>query len=198
MLQCRTCTASIVDRALAPGDELRCTRCGETIKRGHRFTSLHTAWALSTTGLILLILANVYPVMVFDVAGYAQSNLIITGVIGLAAQGFKAVAALVFFCAIAAPALYLASVWYVSASCCLGKRWVMVDRIAHFADRILPWSLVPVFAISCFVAVVKLDMLGTVTWQVGIVWILLLSTCCVFVNKAFDKNFVSEQLGALR
>jgi len=198
MLTCRTCRAGIVERALKPGDELRCRRCGAMVKRGHRVTSLHAAWALSTTGLILLILANVYPVMVFDVAGYTQSNLIITGVIGLAGQGFKAVAVLVFFCAIAAPALYLASVWYVSAACSFGKRWFLVERVAHFAERILPWSLVPVFAIACFVAVVKLDMLGTVTWQVGIVWILLLSICCIFVTRAFDKNFVNDQLRKLR
>jgi paraquat-inducible protein A len=198
MFACHTCSAGILNRDLEPGDELHCKRCGEVLKRGSHFKSLHPAWALSTTGLILLVLANVYPVMVFDVAGYTQSNLIITGVIGLAGQGFRAVAALVLFCAIAAPALYLAAVWYVAASCCIGKRWPIVDRVAHFAERILPWSLVPVFAISCFVAVVKLDMLGTVTWEAGIIWIILLSVCCMFVNRAFDKNFVEEQLSTLR
>ena len=41
------------------------------------------------------------PVLIFDVAGNTQSNLIITGVYGLISQGYSPVAALVFFGAIA-------------------------------------------------------------------------------------------------
>jgi paraquat-inducible protein A len=197
-LSCRTCEAPVLDRDLDPGDELRCARCAELIKSGRRSSSLQPAWALSSTGIVLAVLANVYPVMTFDVLGYKQATLIITGVLGLASQDFRFVAFVVFFCAIAAPVLYFCAVWYVSAACCLGRHLPLVEGFAKAAERLAPWSLVPVFAVACFVAVVKLDMLGTVTWQPGIFWVILLSICCITMSRVFDQDTVEENLETLR
>lgn len=194
---CPTCAAGFLDRELEVGQTLRCGRCSHVLKREGRIRSLHPAWAFATTGLILAALANSYPVMTFDVAGNTQSNLIITGVLSLGAQGYWPVAVLVFFCAIAAPVLHLLSVWYVSAACCLGQRWPMVRQIAHASERIEAWSLVPVFAVACVVAVVKLDMLGSVQWDLGIFWIALLSVCTFVVSQTFDRAIVARRLEEL-
>jgi uncharacterized paraquat-inducible protein A len=42
---------------------------------------------------------------------------------------------------------------------------------------------VPVFLVACMVAVVRLDLLGTVTWQKGAVFIVLLSLCCLILEQ---------------
>lgn len=194
---CSLCGANIHDRALNPGEELRCGRCGETLRRLHHRDPSHVIWALATTGLILWVLANVYPILTFDVAGNKQSNLIITGVLGLITQGFWPVALLVFFCSIAAPALHLGSLWYVAGACCTGRRFPMVQRVAHLANEIAPWSLVPVFLIACFVAVVKLDMLGTVYWDSGIIWISLLSVCSMALAQRVDRQWIGNRLKEL-
>jgi paraquat-inducible protein A len=155
-------------------------------------------WALSSTGLILWILANVSPILTFTVAGNAQSNLISTGVWGLQRQGFWPISLLVFFCAIAAPLLHMFAMWYVSGACCTGRRWPRVRAAWHLAEHVAPWSLMPVFAIACFVAVVKLKMLGTVYWDSGIVWISLLSLCSLLLAQVTDRAFVENQLSNLR
>jgi len=197
-LSCPLCAASIRDREIGPGEELKCGRCGTTVKQLHRGDPSHHLCALASTGLILCVLANVYPIMTFDVAGNTQSNLIITGVIGLVNQGFWPVALLVFFCAILAPALHLASVWYVSASCCAGRRWPGVRWAAQLGEAIAPWSLVPVFGIACGVAVVKLDMLGKVYWDAGIVWIALLGLCSLVMAQLMDREWLERRLSELR
>lgn len=194
MLECPLCGAPVRDREIHHGEELRCGRCRQVIRRIHRGDPSHHLWAVSSTGLILCVLANVFPILTFDVAGNTQSNLVITGVTGLNNQGFWPVAALVFFCAIAAPVLHMASVWYVAGACCTGKRWPEVDRVAHFAGHMTPWSLVPVFVIACFVAVVKLDMLGTVYWDSGIVWLSLLGLCSLVLAQITDRDFIAERL----
>lgn len=195
--RCPLCTANVMLRPLQADEDLRCGRCGETIVRRHRGDPSHQAWALSTTGIILCVLANVHPILTFDVAGNTQSNLIITGVTGLVSQGFWPVAALVFFCSIAAPFLYFASVWYVSGSCATGRRWPRVRAVANIGEKLAPWSLVPVFMIACFVAVVKLDMLGTVYWDSGIVWIALLSICSLALGQVADAEWLERRLGEL-
>lgn len=196
-LLCRTCAAEFDFITLEPGAELRCGRCTSVVRKQPHSTSLQPAWALATTGLLLAILANVYPVLTFSVAGNTQSNLIITGVIGLDKQGYWPVGVLVFFCAIAAPILHFLCVWYVCAACCTRRNLPAVRRVAAAAERLEAWSLVPVFAIACLVAVVKLDMLGTVTWDSGIFWIVLLSFCSISISEAFNPTLVEEALEAL-
>lgn len=198
LLECPLCGASIRDRPLRRGEELRCGRCRELVRRLHRGDPAHQLWALSSAGLILWVLANVFPILTFDVAGNTQSNLMITGVFGLAAQGFWPVALLVFFCAIAAPALQLAALWYVAGACCTGRRWPLVGSAAHWAAHLAPWSLVPVFVIACFVAVVKLDMLGSVYWDSGIIWLGLLSVCSLVLGQITDLKLLAEKVRHLR
>lgn len=194
LLSCPLCLAGIRDREIDRVEELRCGRCDTLVKKHEGEASMQTAWALATTGLVLAVLANLYPVLVFEVAGNAQSTLIITGVRGLREQGYWPVAVLVFFCAVAAPLVHFLAVWYVAASCCLGRRWPMVVRVAHLAERIEPWSLMPVFAIACVVSVVKLDMLGNVEWRAGMLWVVLFSICSVAMSQVFDPDRVERIL----
>lgn len=176
------------------GAELRCMRCGMSVKTARARHSLQPAWAFATAGLFLVILANAEPIMTFDVAGDTQSNRIVSGVIELAGQGYGPVAALVCFAGILAPALHLAAIWYVASACCLRVPWPHVRRVAGLVEILEPWNLVPVYAIATVVAVVKLDMMGTVDWQAGALWMLALSLCSLFATQAFDRELVGERL----
>jgi len=44
---------------------------------------------------------------------------------------------------------------------------------------------------------VKLDMLGTVAWQQGALWILALSLCSLFAVQFFDRELVERRLEEL-
>ena len=158
---------------------------------------MQRAWAMASAGLLLVILANVNPVLTFDVAGNTQSNLIVTGVIGLLNQGYWPVSVLVFFAGIAAPALHLAISWYVLAACCLRVRLPALRAATKAVEIIESWNLVPVYAIAAVVAVVKLDMLGTVAWQQGALWIVALSLCSLLMVQYFDRHMVEERIEEL-
>lgn len=198
MINCPLCAAGIRDRELASGEVLQCRRCHHIVKRRANESSLQQAWAWASTGLILAVLANVQPILTFEVAGNTQSNLIITGVKGLNDQGYWPIATLVFFCAIAAPVMHFAAVSYVAAACFTRRKWPLVGKTARAIERIEPWSLVPVFAVACVVAVVKLDMLGNVTWQPGIMWVTLLSICSLAISQIFDGQLVEKRLEELK
>lgn len=196
-LSCPECEAPCRDRALPAGAELRCGRCGGRVKIASGRHSLQPAWAFATAGLLLVILANVEPIMTFDVAGDTQTNRIVTGVFELARQGYGPVAALVGFAGILAPALHLGAIWYVASACCLRQRWPRLRQVAGYAEMLEAWNLVPVYAIATVVAVVKLDMMGTVSWKGGAVWILALSLCSLLAVQTFDRELVEERLEAL-
>jgi paraquat-inducible protein A len=196
-LLCPECEAACRDRPLPPGAELRCRPCGARVRRQRAVNSLQTTWALASTGLILAVLSNVQPILTFDVSGNTQSNLIISGVVGLFVQGYWPVGILVFFGAIGAPAFHLAAVWYVAGGCSLGRRWPAILAVSSLAERLEPWNLVPVFAVAVLVAVVKLDMLGQVEWREGALWVAALSLISLLTVQSFDRRMVEECLERL-
>ena len=196
-ISCPECEAPCRDRELPPRSALRCRRCGMLVRKQSETRSLQPAWALTTAGLLLLVLANGNPILTFDVAGNTQSNLIATGVFGLFGQGYWPVAVLVAFAAILGPALHLGAMWYVLAAWCLRRRWPGLRRVDRLAGRLESWNLVPVYAVATVVAVVKLDMLGTVAWQAGALWLVLLSLCSLAATQFFDRDLVNNRLGDL-
>lgn len=139
--------------------------------------------ALSLTALILLVIANILPVMTFDVAGAEQSNRIITGVRGLIAQDYGPIAGLVFFSAILAPALYLLLACYVLSARALGRTWPLDFHAWRIVEWLAPWNLIPVFAVACLVAVVRLELLGTVNWRSGALFVVLVSICFLVLEQ---------------
>lgn len=180
---CHACEAPYRHVFLASGEKLYCSRCGELLDSGRSATARQQALALAMTGLVLLGLANVYPVMTFNVAGATQSNHIFTGVQGLISQGYAPLAVLVFFSAILAPALSLVLASYVLSARCLGLVWPGDFRLWRVVEWLAPWNLVPVFAVACLVAVVRLDLLGTVSWQQGAFFVVLLSVCILALEQ---------------
>ncbi len=196
-LVCPDCESSCRDRKLTAGEMLRCRRCGYAVKKHRGPLAMQMLWALATAGLILAVLANVEPIMTFDVAGNTQTNRIFTGIRGLVVQGYSPVAALVGFGAIVGPLLHLSAVWYVAAACCLGRRWPGLPRMTAAIEKLAPWNLVIVFAVGVQVSVVKLDLLGKVEWRQGAVWILLLALCSMVTVQVFDRVTVDEEVAAL-
>jgi paraquat-inducible protein A len=184
---CHACEATYRHRALLKGEKLYCSRCGELLDVSRTVSLQQDALALALTGLVLVVLANVYPVMTFNVAGAEQSNHIFTGVQGLIGQNYGPLAALVFFSAILAPALYLLLGSYVLAARCLGQVWPLDFKLYRVVEWLAPWNLVPVFAVACLVAVVRLDLLGTVTWKSGAVFVVLLSLCCLLLEQVRES-----------
>lgn len=191
---CPECEAPCLDRHLPRHAALRCTRCGVIVKRSADIRHLQRSWAFASAGLFLVLLANVQPILTFDVAGNTQTNHIITGIIDLNNQGYWPVAILVFFAGIIGPALHLGSVWYVTSSCCLGRRWPGLHFAIRLAEKMEAWNLMPVYAVATVVSVVKLRMLGSVAWQQGAFWILALSLCSLFAVQFFDRTLIEERL----
>jgi len=105
--RCHACDATYRHRELSRGEKLCCSRCGALLAAPRVGSARQNALAIGLTGLVCLILANIFPIMTFDVLGAKASNHLITGVLGLFAQDYSPLAALVFFSAILAPALYL-------------------------------------------------------------------------------------------
>jgi len=197
-LVCSHCGATCRDRLLSPGEHLHCGRCHAHVKSTPKGGSFHSLWAFSSAGIISLILANTNPILHFEVAGKSQENLVITGIEALWNDGYGIIAVQIFICTIAAPALYLSALWYLAASRTLGTHWPGTDLVARTAANLENLNLLPVFAVACLVSVVKLQTIGTVTWDSGALWIAIASLFTLLSMQAHKPESPDSNRGELR
>lgn len=155
------------------------------------------ALALSMAGLFALLLANTSPVLTFDVAGRIQPGYIITGIVELFRQGYWPIALLVFVASMLAPALYLSAVAYVSAACSMKLRLPWIGEALRLSELAEPWNLIPVYSIATVVSVVKLRMIGAVSWNDGARWVLAVALLTLFAQQMFERRLVEHRLEAL-
>jgi len=177
--------------------ELHCSRCGATVMSPIGKKTFQPALALSVAGLFALLLANTSPVLIFDVAGRIQAGYIVTGIKELFMQGYWPIAALVFVASMLAPAVYLSSVAYVSAACSMKLRLPWVLQALRLSELSEPWNLIPVYSIATVVSVVKLRMIGGVSWDNGARWVLAVALLTLFAQQMFERRLVEHRLEAL-
>jgi paraquat-inducible protein A len=196
-IHCPRCEAACRRQRLSADTELDCARCGATVMSPIAKKTFQPALALSVAGLFALLLANTSPVLTFDVAGRDQHGYIITGIEELLRQGYWPIAILVFVASMCAPALYLASVAYVSAACSMKLRLPCIRQAMHLSELAEPWNLIPVYSIATVVSVVKLRMIGGVTWNDGARWVLAVALLTLFAQQMFERRLVEHRLEAL-
>ena len=104
LLACHECDYVQRHVHAPPGATVRCGRCNGVIYRNPDKAFDHAiAWSL--TGLILLVLANVFPVLHLSVSGHHTDTTLVSGAVALYRGGQPGVAALVVGILIVAPAL---------------------------------------------------------------------------------------------
>jgi len=191
---CPYCEAPCLERELLPGQELICSRCDTTVMIHIPRRSLQPPFALSLTGLFLLLLASTTPILTFEVVGRSQADYMITGVIELCRQGYFPIGLLVCFCGIIAPALFLFCAFYLGFAVVLNMRPPGLSFVTTIALAVRPWNLIPVYSIATVVAVVKLEMLGNVAWQPGARYILGVAVMSILCEQISNRQMAIEQL----
>lgn len=142
-------------------------------------------------------MANVTPIMVFNVSGNTQSSFMITGVESLFLQGYWPLAILVFLCSIVLPVLHLLAYWYLLGGSCLQAPWPGLKKTLVIVETLMPWNLIPVFAVATMAAIVKLKQLGTIEWQPGALWIAFLAILSLITTRFFDRRLFEDMLASI-
>lgn len=161
LLVCHDCDAVYRRPHLRPGQKTRCVRCGAVLLRCQR-AGLERCLALSLASLILLLLANFFPLLAMNIEGRVQQSVVISGVLELYKQGLLAMAVLVFAVSILAPALKILSLLYVLLPLYFQRRLPYATGVFRMVQTLRPWSMTEVYMLGVLVAVVKLADLASI------------------------------------
>ena len=176
-----------------PGHRAECSRCGAVL-RHFRSGSLERCAALTSAALILFVVANLFPVLTFELEGRAQSATLISGSLALWRGGFESLAILVFLVLILAPLLEMLATLYVVLPLAYGVAMPGAARAFRTAARLRPWAMAEVFLLGLIVAYVKLSDLAELTPGLSLAALLGFIVLQVWGDAALSPFDVWERL----
>jgi len=161
---CPKCNTLYQKTPLKAGQRARCSVCNTTLYR-YDPVYLDRALALSLTGLILLIMANLFPLVQINFLGHMQYVNTPKAIMQLIANGYYVVALGVIFMVLVVPAMVMIDYVVLIALMRQGRGERVTRDLLVLLAKLLPWSMVDIFVVSILVALVKLN--DKVSFQFG-------------------------------
>ena len=186
---CRGCDLLQRIPGLAPGGKAKCRRCGEILAT-HPAHPLDRPLALAIACMIVVVIANAAPLMTLSAAGRTSTTTLAGGAYEMWLQGSEVTASIVAFCAVLAPALYVASMLLVLIAVQRAPAPAWAGTFLRLADRLRPWSMSEVLLLGILVALTKIADLASVTPGAGMFAVGALVLLLPWLASTFDARAV--------
>lgn len=164
---CNKCDLIVEHVPIENNKHALCPRCNTLLYTNTLF-SISTILALSVTGIMLVIIANIFPMFTITLIGVEESTTLIQGAWALFKKEFYFVALLVIFCSFIAPFLFLSC---LAQSCLLlltkrnTPQLILLLKLIKFFTE---WSMLEVYLVSFLIAVFKLTDIADIKLQLGL------------------------------
>jgi len=174
---------------LAPGGKARCGRCGEVLAV-HPVHPLDTPLALCLAAAVLVVIANVCPLMSLSAAGRTSTTTLAGGAVEMWLRGSEVTAVVVAFCAVIAPILYVAAMLAVMIAIQRPPAPAWMGDLMRLADRLRPWSMNEVLLLGILVALTKIAQLADVIPGPALFAVSALVLLLPWIASTFDPGVV--------
>ena len=161
-----------------------CPRCNTLLYTNNSF-SISKILALSITGLILVVIANLFPMFTITMLGVEESATLIQGAWALLVKKFYFVGLLVIFCSFIAPFLFLSCLAQICLLLLTKRNTPQLILLLKLVNFFTEWSMLEVYLVSFLIAVFKLSDIADIQLQFG-----LLS----FVSLMFVSSLIMYRL----
>jgi paraquat-inducible protein A len=181
---CECCDAIYARQRLAPGQTAYCRRCGAELYSNRRL-DLDAMLAITLGGLIMFIIANVYPVLIMELGGTRADVTLWGAILETYDAGVGPVAVLAALSLFMLPLTQILMFLYVLLP--LRAGWVPAGfvPVMHAIRHTRPWSMVEVFLVGVLVSAVKLAAESELMPGVGL-WGFALLTILLTLLSLFD------------
>jgi paraquat-inducible protein A len=192
---CHECDLLQREPILPPGGVACCPRCNAVLFRDIP-DSIDRGLAYTLGAAILLIVANIFPIVGLEVQGNLHATSLYGAVETIWQNDMAGVAALVFVTTILIPVVEIFLMLYVLLPLKFGRLPGELASILRILQSVRPWSMTQVFILGVLVALVKLAHLahvvpGVALWAFGGLILLLTAAGSTF-NMHEMWNLVTE------
>ena len=194
MIACHECDLLHQVQPLPDGGAARCVRC-DALLYYQKKDSLDRTLALTIAGLVLLIVANIFPFLAMKSKGLVRETTLITGIKGLYLQGMEALALLVFLTVILVPLVHIAGMLYVLVPLKVNRVPRNLALVFRFIRSLQPWGMMEVFMLGILVSMVKLGKMATIVPGLALFSFVLLIFVLAGAAASLDPRIVWDRLG---
>jgi paraquat-inducible protein A len=183
---CRDCDTVHRTVALNRGDIACCVRCEGVLARYQR-VDVTQALALTLAAAILLVVANVTPVLSIELDGIQTQANIWTAALSME-RGWISCAALVLAATtLLVPTLQIGLLLWLLSFASAARRAPGLTTVLVVLHLLRPWSMTEVFLLGALVAMVKLSSWVSVVAGVGL-WALAGLTIILAVLSKYESR----------
>lgn len=189
LLACHTC--GLVSRPSASVAEPSCPRCGAAL-HPRKPESIQRTWALLIAAYILILPANLLPIMQTGSLFGSQRDTILSGIAFLWSSGSWALALLVFFASIVVPFAKLFALTFLVVSIQRRSAWrsrtrTRLYRLLKFVGR---WSMLDIYVVTLLAALVQLQALAYIKAGPGAIAFGAVVVITMFASMTFDPRLI--------
>lgn len=192
IIACHECDLLHQRQPLPPGGTAKCVRCGAVLYRS-KPNSLDRVLALTAAGLVLFVVANLYPFLTFRLEAQKQETTLITGIVELYNQGMWIVAGVVLLTSIVMPLLELIGMLYVLLPLKFNMRPWKLPVFFRMVRSFKPWGMMEVFMVGILVAFVKLSKMATIIPGIALYAFMALIFVLAASAAALDPHIVWDR-----
>lgn len=174
---------------LRAGERFRCQRCDHVLISAHAHVTARIMGA-GLSSLLMLVLAMSFPFLAFSTNGIERSVTLFNTLHVLLGQGYLILGAIISLALFVFPVIYLLSILFLVWSV-RRKQQNTLHVIQRYSLRwvtvIQPWLMVDVFLVGVLVALVKMNSLADISFELSF-WafcgyVILLLKTVVLVDK---------------
>jgi len=201
LLHCHTCSLPVQDRSHEIERNqvaaLHCPRCHDQL-HARKPNSINRTWALLVAAVILLIPANLLPIMTVTRFGQGDPSTILSGVEHLITAGMWHLGLIVFFASIMVPVSKLLTLIFLLLSVHFRSFWRPYDRtrLYRMTEMIGSWSMVDIFIIGILTSLVSLDLLATIEPGPAASYFAASVVLTMLAAQSFDPRLIWDAIAA--
>lgn len=192
-LHCPGCDLTLTNGA-PEGEGTPCPRCGTTLhRRAPHAVSRSAAFALA--GFIMLVPANVLPVLTTNLTGNSRTDTIFSGVMSLYHDGLWGIALIVFTASILVPLFKLIGLGLALHAVHRGhsRHRRKLTRVYAFVKFIGRWSMLDVFLVAFLTGAVQFGRLASVQPEPGMIAFAAAVVLTIFATETFDPRLLWDE-----
>ncbi|MEA1954070.1 MAG: paraquat-inducible protein A [Campylobacterota bacterium] len=182
LIICHKCFTLHEEIALKDGSKACCNKCNNVL---YRYDSklINHGLALSITGFIFFILANLFPVIQIDILGSEQFITIPKTIISLFENSFYIVGAICAFLIFIFPLMIFSINMLLFLLLKIERGKVLTKELLVLLAHITPWSMADIFFISLLVSLVKLVAFGQIHIGVSFWALMIFVLIDIYITK---------------
>jgi paraquat-inducible protein A len=196
-LSCHAC--ELVHRASGARHDLHCTRCGAAL-HARKPNSIARSWALLIAAYVLIVPANVLPVMISGSLFGSETDTIMSGVVFLWVDGSWPLAVILFIASIAVPFSKLGAMTYLLVS--VQRRSTLAPeqrtRLYRLLEIVGRWSMIDIYVAALLTALVQFGGLMTIRAGPGAIAFGAVVVLTMFAAESFDPRLIWDPVEAQR